>query len=179
MYLRLILSTFVVSALGRPQNPENTSQQLSNTQQQYSIQPSANATIINKTEQVNEDGSFSYSFETSDGIRVQQNGFLKKSDNIPASSADNQEAQNESIQVLTGGYSYVAPNGETIQIQYTADENGYQPQGSHIPTVPPSQPNVINSLEQINNSPQQYDQGNVVTRDVSSEEEIEGSSEEQ
>lgn len=59
-----------------------------------------------------------FSFESSDGIRVQQNGFLKKSDNVSSSSsADNQEAQNGLVQVLMGGYSYVAPNGETIQIQ--------------------------------------------------------------
>lgn len=40
-------------------------------------------------------------------------------------------------QVVQGRYSYPAPDGTPITIEYTADENGFRAQGAHIPTPPP------------------------------------------
>lgn len=67
------------------------------------------------------------------------------------------------ILVVTGSYSYIGPDGVTYKVHYVADENGYRPQGDHIPTttekfvplepftgeLPPPlglPPNAINSL---------------------------------
>jgi hypothetical protein len=40
-------------------------------------------------------------------------------------------------QVVQGRFSYPAPDGTPITIEYTADENGFHAQGAHIPTPPP------------------------------------------
>lgn len=34
-------------------------------------------------------------------------------------------------------YSYISPEGETINVQYVADENGFQPESDAIPPTPP------------------------------------------
>jgi len=35
---------------------------------------------------------------------------------------------------VNGGHSYEGPNGTIFNLTFTADENGYQPEGSHLPT---------------------------------------------
>ena len=74
------------------------------------------------------------SFESADGPKVQQSGELKT---LP-------EGEGESIQ---GSYSYVAPDGNTYSINYVADENGFVPQGDHIPVAPPIPEAIARSLE--------------------------------
>nr|XP_027239210.1 cuticle protein AMP1A-like [Penaeus vannamei] len=37
-----------------------------------------------------------------------------------------------------GSFSYTAPDGTDIHLQYVADENGFQPQGDHLPVAPSS-----------------------------------------
>lgn len=63
----------------------------------------------------------SNSFETSDGISRQEEAELK-----------NAGTENEAISVR-GSYSWVAPDGQTYTINFIADENGYQPEGAHLP----------------------------------------------
>ncbi|XP_018563932.1 pupal cuticle protein 20-like [Anoplophora glabripennis] len=76
------------------------------------------------------DGSYSYAYETADGIAAQEEGSLRG------------EAQ-----LAHGSYSYTSPEGEQVSIQYTADENGFQPQGSHLPTPPPIPEAILKSIE--------------------------------
>ena len=38
--------------------------------------------------------------------------------------------------LVSGSYSYYTPEGELVEMQYTADENGYHASGSHMPTTP-------------------------------------------
>jgi len=47
----------------------------------------------------------------------------------------NQGSENESISVK-GSFSYPSPDGEIITINFIADENGYQPEGDHLPKAP-------------------------------------------
>ena len=43
-------------------------------------------------------------------------------------------------------YQYYAPEGELISLKYLADENGFQPEGDHLPTPPPI-PEVKQSVQ--------------------------------
>lgn len=37
--------------------------------------------------------------------------------------------------VVTGYYSYFGPDGVEYKVEYTADQNGYQATGEHLPNV--------------------------------------------
>jgi len=37
----------------------------------------------------------------------------------------------------SGNWKWIAPDGQTFTLKFTADENGYRPVGSHLPTPPP------------------------------------------
>ena len=79
-----------------------------------------------------------YSYETGDGIRAQEQGYLKNAGAGPDAEA----------QTVQGSYSYTGPDGNTISLTYTADENGFVPQGDHLPTPPPIPEAILRSLEQ-------------------------------
>lgn len=78
-------------------------------------------------------------YETGNGISAQESGFVKNF---------GQGEPNE-IQTAQGQYSYTAPDGQVIQLVYTADENGFVPQGSHIPTPPPIPPAIQKALDYL------------------------------
>ncbi|KRK01274.1 larval cuticle protein 65Ag1 [Drosophila yakuba] len=71
-------------------------------------------------------GPLSYKFgsELSDGTKKDEEGQLK-----------NVGSEQEAI-VVHGSYSYVADDGQTYTVTYVADENGFQPQGAHLPVAP-------------------------------------------
>jgi len=64
---------------------------------------------------------FSYAVEQSDGINQAVIGDVR-----------NEGTPDESLAV-EGQYSYVGDDGQTYTVHYTADENGFQPAGQHIP----------------------------------------------
>lgn len=76
------------------------------------------------------DGRYRFKYLTGNGIMAQEEGYLN---NPQAQYPDYPE------QVAIGSYSYTAPDGQKIAVSYTADANGFQPQGAHLPT-PPSLP---------------------------------------
>ncbi|XP_037812004.1 larval cuticle protein 65Ag1-like [Lucilia sericata] len=67
--------------------------------------------------------SFKYAYETSDGVKAEARGLLK-----------NIGLENESLAV-EGAYMYVNADGQTISVEYIADENGFQPKGDHLPVA--------------------------------------------
>lgn len=70
------------------------------------------------------------SYETGNGIKAQEQG----------------QPQGDGIAVQ-GSFSYTDDQGNPIQLTYTADENGFLPQGAHLPTSPPIPEAILKSLE--------------------------------
>lgn len=66
---------------------------------------------------------FSFSYETSDGQTRDEQGVLK-----------NPGTDNEALSV-TGSFSFVGQDGVVYQVTYIADENGFRPEGKHIPKL--------------------------------------------
>ncbi|KAL7734144.1 hypothetical protein ACLKA6_011824 [Drosophila palustris] len=86
--------------------------------------PVANEVQLLKSEADVHATGFNYAFETSDGNKQQAQGDLK-----------NAGTDDEALAVR-GSFSFVADDGQTYTINYVADENGYQPQGAHLPVAP-------------------------------------------
>ena len=61
-------------------------------------------------------GNVNYAFESSNGIKQQASGQLKE---VPDSSGNGQQVKTEA---LTGSFSYTAPDGTPITVNWVADE---------------------------------------------------------
>ncbi|XP_036347234.1 endocuticle structural glycoprotein SgAbd-4-like [Rhagoletis pomonella] len=96
------------------------------------------ATIISQIDFANPDGSYNSSYETSNGIKVENAGYLKRILVPKQESTDGQviDEHEELVLVQTGLYSYPDPEGNLITLRYVADENGFQPEGEHLPLPP-------------------------------------------
>ncbi|XP_063699345.1 flexible cuticle protein 12-like [Culicoides brevitarsis] len=85
------------------------------------LDDSANAQILKyESDNIGVDG-YRFAYETSDGVTRDEEAQLK-----------NVGTENEAISVR-GSYSFVAPDGQTYTVTYVADENGFQPEGAHLP----------------------------------------------
>ncbi|CAG9797158.1 unnamed protein product [Chironomus riparius] len=117
-----VVLAFATLALARPQqqDPSTTS-----------------ASILEYTADDDGVGNFNFAFKTSDGINEQAAGSLKDI-SVPKYSEDGQVVGTEQAKGLVqkGTYSYTAPDGQNIQVNWIADENGFQPQGAHLPVAP-------------------------------------------
>lgn len=97
----------------------------------------AQAQVLTQESVVNPDGSYNYRYETSNGIQAQESG------------VGGQSAQ--------GSYSYTGDDGAQYSVTYVADENGFQPQGAHLPVDGPAPDHVLKTLEQIRANPPRDD----------------------
>ncbi|KAG5313165.1 CUD2 protein, partial [Acromyrmex insinuator] len=86
--------------------------------------------IISYTSENIGDGNYQYSYETGNGITVQETG----------------HRQGES-ETVSGSFSYTGSDGVQYSITYTADEYGFHPQGAHLPTPPPIPPEIQRGVE--------------------------------
>ncbi|KAJ0179906.1 hypothetical protein K1T71_004497 [Dendrolimus kikuchii] len=84
------------------------------------------------------DGSYRYSFETENGIKAEETGSLKKASGPEASD----------VIVAQGAFTYTAPDGSVINLNYVADdEGGFKAEGAHLPTPPPIPPAIQKALD--------------------------------
>lgn len=79
------------------------------------------------------DGTYSYGFDSTNGIAIAESG--------------------AGGQVSNGNAQWVSPEGEQVRLTWTADANGYHPQGSHIPVAPPVPAAILRALEYIRTHP--------------------------
>ncbi|XP_014208513.1 endocuticle structural glycoprotein SgAbd-8-like [Copidosoma floridanum] len=93
--------------------------------------------ILHQTSEASPDGSYSYSFETGNGIKVEEQGHVK-----------DLGGEHEAMQVK-GSYSYIAPDGTPIKVSYTADENGFHPESDAIPVGPAIPKEIQRALDWI------------------------------
>lgn len=96
--------------------------------------------IVRQNSEINPDGSYQYSFETGNGITGEESGALK-----------NIGAEEPALQVQ-GKWSWSNEEGP-VQLSYIANENGYQPQGSHLPTPPPVPEAIQRALAYLATAP--------------------------
>ncbi|XP_072940190.1 endocuticle structural glycoprotein SgAbd-8-like [Epargyreus clarus] len=95
--------------------------------------------IIRFDKEQGTDGSYKTSYETGNNIQAEEEGYLKNTG----------ENQDNPALVQQGSYSYTAPDGQVITVEYTADEFGFRVKGDHIPTPPPVSPEIQKGLDLI------------------------------
>ncbi|XP_071442475.1 endocuticle structural glycoprotein SgAbd-8-like [Hetaerina americana] len=127
----ILASSLVMVTIAMPQQPGSTP-----------------IPILKYESEVNHDGSYRYSYETGNEIAVEEKGELK-----------NRGVEGQEAQSAVGSYSYTAPDGTRITVTYTADENGFQPQGAHLPTPPPVPAAIQRALDYIASLPPAQRQG--------------------
>ncbi|XP_059059977.1 endocuticle structural glycoprotein ABD-4-like [Achroia grisella] len=111
------------------------------TQQQ---QPNDPIPIVRfEAEGPNVDGSYKWLYETGNEINAEESGYVKNFG----------KGEGEEVQVAEGKFSYKSPEGNLIALTYIADENGFQPQGEHLPTPPPIPPAIQKALEYLKTLP--------------------------
>lgn len=98
--------------------------------------------ILRQESDISPDGAYQYSFETGNGIVAEEKGELK-----------NIGAEEPALQVQ-GQFQYPSEEGN-IQLTYIANENGYQPQGNHLPTPPPIPEAIQRALDYLATLPPQ------------------------
>ncbi|XP_049541491.1 endocuticle structural glycoprotein SgAbd-2-like [Anopheles darlingi] len=89
----------------------------------------ASATILTHESRLEPDGAYSYKYATSNGIQAEESGIGGQS--------------------VQGSASWVGDDGVPIVLTYTADENGFRPQGVHLPTPPPIPDYILRALRYI------------------------------
>ncbi|XP_049537841.1 endocuticle structural glycoprotein ABD-4 [Anopheles darlingi] len=131
---RLVIFALFAIAYGRPQHEQRHEHDPHLHHESTTYIP-----ILKYDKQQGEDGSYKTIYQTGNNIVHEESGYLK----------DASEDHPNGILVQQGAYSYEAPNGEIIQVQYTADENGFRVQSDSLPTTPPVPPAIQEGLKEI------------------------------
>nr|XP_021207423.1 cuticular protein RR-1 motif 37 isoform X1 [Bombyx mori] len=128
MTMSIFLFGLVAAALAAPQ-PQKSDQ---------------TAEIIKQDFDQQVDGSYQFSYETDNGIKAEETGSLKKASGPDASD----------VIIAQGAFSYTAPDGTVISLNYVADDDGgFKPEGAHLPTPPPIPPAIQKALDFLATAP--------------------------
>ncbi|CAL8110068.1 unnamed protein product [Orchesella dallaii] len=94
------------------------------------------------------DNKGTYNLETvsGDGSKITEQGSLK--------DLGDKEGP---VTVSRGSYSFVGDDGKTYTVDWTADENGFQAKGDHLPTPPPIPAEILKSLKENKVQVSSYD----------------------
>merc|ERR1712071_629054 len=95
--------------------------------------------IVSSRSEMSEDGSYSFAFESEDGVKVEESGSQKQIGETPK----------ESGTVSKGSYSFSDADGVVLTVNWVADENGFQATGDHLPTPPPMPEHVVKLLADL------------------------------
>ncbi|XP_072767518.1 endocuticle structural glycoprotein SgAbd-8-like [Anoplolepis gracilipes] len=99
--------------------------------------------ILRQAQDISPEGSYNYAYETENGISASEQG-----------SPQPVGPKGEHAVVAQGQYQYTAPDGSPIAVSYSADENGYHPQGAHLPVAPPVPEQIQRAIDYILAHPQ-------------------------
>ncbi|KAH8253358.1 hypothetical protein KR032_005055, partial [Drosophila birchii] len=147
---QILLGLFVLSCQGQHHHPHQQHQQHQNVnniprddkpdhhRHEEHRETSTWIPIIKYNKEQSEDGSYKTEYETGNSIIHEETGFLKDFETNP-----------NGVLVQHGQYSYQSPEGTLVNVQYTADENGFRATGDHIPTPPAIPEEIQKGLDQI------------------------------
>ncbi|XP_029162569.1 endocuticle structural glycoprotein SgAbd-2-like isoform X2 [Nylanderia fulva] len=97
-------------------------------------------TILHYPRSTNSLYNYTYNIDTS--IEAQEEGHF------------NNVGSNQEILEAQGSYNYSDNKGNTFEVSYIANENGFQPEGAHLPTTPPLPPLIKKALQYIVEHPE-------------------------
>jgi hypothetical protein len=95
--------------------------------------------IVRSASDQSADGSYSFSFESEDGTKVEEVGEQKLVGPEPEDIGT----------VSRGSYSHTGPDNVVVTVNWVADENGFQATGDHLPTPPPMPAHVVKLLADL------------------------------
>ncbi|XP_055598691.1 endocuticle structural glycoprotein ABD-4-like [Uranotaenia lowii] len=137
-----IFAALLLIASARPQHSNNNNYNQQQQNHEKHLGPQETTTwipILKYNKEQGEDGSYKHEYQTGNNIVHEESGYLK----------DFSEAHPNGILVQQGAYSYEAPDGQIIHVQYTADERGFRVVSDHLPTEPPIPVGIQKGLEEI------------------------------
>ncbi|CAG9797159.1 unnamed protein product [Chironomus riparius] len=143
MKVIIVVLAFALVVSARPQDYDDYDQpaRRQNQNQNYQKRTDETTTFIpiiqyDKEQEIN--GNYKTHYETGNNIVAEESGFFKDI---------NEDGDGTLVQ--KGSYSYETPDGQIINVEYQADENGFRVQGDHLPTPPPVSPEIQKGLDLI------------------------------
>lgn len=88
------------------------------------------AVIVRFENLVDQNGNYEYAYETSNGIT--------------------EEVEGQGAKYAKGFFQYTSPEGLPVHVSYTADENGFQPEGDVLPQPHPAVAKAIEYIKSLN-----------------------------
>lgn len=117
--------SFAVIAVALAQHPQFFDHSEAILKQAHHPYHQQQVAILKHAQDISPEGSYSYAYETENGIAASEQG-----------SPQPVGPKGDPAVIAQGQFQYTAPDGTPISIQYTADENGFHPQGAHLPVAP-------------------------------------------